>query len=142
MGNGQDRKPPDRRENQQYQRPKVAVGPVQPSGKPGGSTLTARLDEERRERARRAARRDSASAAAQTSEEESAPATDSDRRPDAADIRHTQARVNASCDAVFGQMIHGHAPAHDEAEPVQHEEEAPEVGEPMQREGAPDTAAA
>jgi hypothetical protein len=39
---------------------------------------------------------------------------------------------------VFELIVHGHAPAHDGANPVQHGEEAPEAGEPVHREEVPD----
>ena len=141
MGNKQG-KPPGRGADSGADHPnartKAAADSTQRRGKPGGSTRTARLDEERRERTRRAARRDRATAAAQTPEEESAPTTQPDTGPDAEDIGNAQARAHASCDAVFEQMILGHAPADDEAEPVQQQEE-PHTGTPVQRQVAPRT---
>jgi A nuclease family of the HNH/ENDO VII superfamily with conserved AHH len=137
MGNGRDGKPPDRRGGQWHQS-KVTGDSVQPRGKPGARPRTVQLERERMERAQQAARHTPATAPVPIPEKERTTAPDPDAK---AALRNARARADASCDALFAAMVNRHAPA-DEAELGQHDEDAEEAGEPMQREEAPDTASA
>jgi hypothetical protein len=130
MSNKHDGRPAGRGEGQLHQS-KVTRGATQPRGKPGARPRTVRLERERSQRATR-----DTPAFVPTPEEAPAPGTGSDDEPSAK--TDARARADASWDAVFELMVHGHTSADDEAKPVQREE-ASEAGEPVQRQEAPDS---
>jgi hypothetical protein len=125
MGDRRDRTSAGTREGQRYQQPRAIGGIIAPRGKPGGSTLTARLDRGRDPQALRGTR------PAHVTPD---PGTGPDTKTDTTSAR---ARADASWNAVFETMVHGHASGHDDAEPVQRKD-ASHGGEPVQREEAPD----